>query len=707
MRLPVIAESLRSLFKRVPDTEAEQATIRAVFCPLVAALYMYSIPDRAGQRAINHHLLYLMVLLYAIAAAAVLGALFVNPAPSQRRRIASLLVDAATVTATMLVTFEYGVAFFGFFMWICLGYGLRYGAAFLRLAQAVTVVGFLLVIAFSPYWHDHLQIGLGLLVTMFYVPPLASLVLERARKARAEAEEANKAKSRFVANISHEIRTPLNAIIGYADLLGRSKLDSEQQLWMTSVTSSASLLLSLVNNVLDLSRIEAGKATIARNRFRLQELLDSVQDVLGPQAEEKGLYLEVDKPPAGAEELVGDRDHLAQVLINLVSNAIKFTHRGGVMLRIDVIAESPSEVELAFRIVDTGIGIAAADTRHIFESFAQADEATRRRYGGTGLGTTIAKELVERMGGRIGVESTPKRGSTFWFHLRFGRVDGAPIPLNPSPGRALPAPAVSLTAVPPLEPRRILVVEDNAMNQTVVARILEHAGYEVDCADCAAAAVVRVACERYDLMLLDLELPAASGLELLTRLREKLDYDVPAIMLTANATREAQARCIAAGARVFLTKPTNPGTLLTCVTETLEATPKALPGMPSRGVVSAERLEQKLAFGGEDLVLELIGLWRQQCPADLSKLEDALHQNDREQVRHQLHRLEGSAGELGAQLVLDACQQLRSSVLDSPAPARMASMDQIRRAYREASAVFEKLEVLVRGVSPHVQAETL
>jgi len=195
----LITARIREFFERFPDTEGEQATIRVLFCPWLAAAYMYTLPEQSGPWHIDHRLLYTMVGLYASAAILILLALIAHPAASRPRRVTALLVDAATVTAAMLATYEYGIAFFGFYMWICLGYGLRYGTSFLRMAQTATVLGFLVVLALSPYWQSHLQIGFGLLITMFYLPPLASLVLERARKARAEAEEANKAKSRFVA----------------------------------------------------------------------------------------------------------------------------------------------------------------------------------------------------------------------------------------------------------------------------------------------------------------------------------------------------------------------------------------------------------------------------------------------------------------------------------------------------------------------------
>lgn len=691
---------IRKFFERFPDTEGEQATIRALFCPLVAAVYMYSLPDTSGEWQLDHQLLYLMVVLYAIAAILILLALLAHPEASKPRRVTALLVDAATVTASMLATYEYGIAFFGFYMWICLGYGLRYGTAFLRLAQSVTVIGFVIVLSLSPYWRSHLQIGLGLLVTMFYLPPLASLVLERARRARSEAEEANKAKSRFVANISHEIRTPLNAIIGFSDLLVASRLSSEQTQWMRTISSSATVLLSLVNNVLDLARIEAGKVTLASEEFRLHELLDCVVNLLGPQASAKGLYLRVGEVPAGVDALIGDRDHVTQVLINLLANAIKFTEHGGVTLRIAIESETDDRVVLNWQIVDTGVGMTSEAAARIFDSFAQADEETRRRYGGTGLGTAIAKELVERMNGKIGVESAPGRGSRFWFSLGFDRVGARPDshPASPASESMTSSPIPMVDVAPggiaanhPDAPR-ILVVEDNPANRRVAAKILELGGYEVHVADSGPSALVNVACESYDLLLLDMELPGINGLEVLTRLRSRYGDEVRAVILTANATAEARELCFLAGVDGFLTKPISARTFLSTIEATLST--KRAHEVPARppGLVCIDRLKEQLALGkGLDFVLELVELWREDADKTLTELDHAVRNHDAVQARRHLHVLEGGASELGARGLIESCQRLRDLVRDADVLHWREAMNHLYRTYQSTCAVFDGL----------------
>ena len=688
---------LTSFFQRFPDTEGEQATIRALFCPLVAAAYMYSLPDTSGAWRIDHDLLYVMVVLYALSAIAILLALIAHPEASKPRRVTALLVDAATVTASMLATYEYGISFFGFYMWICLGYGLRYGKPFLRLAQLVTVVGFLIVLALSPYWQSHLQIGLGLLVTMFYLPPLASLVLERARKARSEAEEANKAKSRFVANISHEIRTPLNAIIGFSDLLSVTPLSNEQAQYMRTISSSATVLLSLVNNVLDFARIEAGKVTVVNEEFRLQDLLDSVVSVLGSQASAKGLYLRVGELPNGIDTLLGDRDHVTQVLINLIANAIKFTERGGVTVDISTDLMSQDCVILTWHIADTGVGMTKEAATRIFDSFAQADEDIRRRYGGTGLGTAIAKELVERMNGEIGVESAPGQGSRFWFSLGFrrpnserSRSDEIQVTATRTEEAVLMLDSVPSSTSPAARVARVLVVEDNPANRRVAAKILELGGYEVHVADSGPSALVNVACESYDLLLLDMELPGINGLDVLKRLRARYGDEVRAVVLTANATAEARELCLAAGVDGFLTKPISARTFLTTIEATLAAK-GPLNARPS-SLVSIDRLKEQLALGKSlDFVVELFDLWREDADRTVVELRQAVQTQNAVEARRHLHVLEGGASELGAYGLIESCRRLRSLVRQSEVPHWYEAMDSLSRTYQRTCAVFEGL----------------
>lgn len=440
--------------------------------------------------------------------------------------------------------------------------------------------------------------------------------------------------------------------------------------------------------------------TLVAREFRLRELLDSVVDVLGPQAQAKGLSLTVEDLPRGLDALIGDRDHVAQVLINLVANAIKFTHQGGVTLRISKELETDTCVVLTWHVVDTGVGMTQEASARIFESFAQADEDTRRRYGGTGLGTAIAKELVERMEGQIGVDSVPCKGSRFWFTLGFGRVrhaeDDSLVALDVI--SAPTSPMLTASHIPPeaSTPRgRILVVEDNPANRKVVTKILELGGYEVDVADSGPSALLNVACEKYDLLLLDMELPGFGGLDLLARLRARFGDDVRALMLTANATSEARELCLAAGATGFLTKPISARAFLATIESILPATGRFQAEKWDGALVSTARLKEQLALGKElAFVLELVDLWREDADKTLPELEQAINNRDAAQARKHLHVLEGGASELGACALIESCRQLRTLVCDAAAYEWHDAMDQLRGTYERTCKVFDGLASL-------------
>jgi two-component system sensor histidine kinase RpfC len=308
---------------------------------------------------------------------------------------------------------------FVLYPWVILGNGFRYGTRYLFVSQVIAIAGFLVAIFWGDFWQEHRAFGVSLLLMLILLPIYAAFLIEKLHAAIDMAKQANEAKSRFLANMSHELRTPLNGVIGVGDLLRETRLNYEQKELVNTMHSSANTLLELIENVLDIAKIEAGKILIDSKDFDLHGLVNSVIYMLSPMGQRKELTVSCTFDPETPFALKGDQQHLRQVLINLVNNAIKFTEKGSVILTVRLVGGTESTPRIRFEISDTGIGIAEETIDKIFENFTQADASTSRSFGGTGLGTTISKELVELMDGEIGVSSKVDEGTTFWFEIPF------------------------------------------------------------------------------------------------------------------------------------------------------------------------------------------------------------------------------------------------------------------------------------------------
>jgi len=349
----------------------------------------------------------------------VLADIMIRRKPSVLRRVFGILLDITVLSLLLGITEGKLVPLFLFYLWVTLGNGFRYGFPYLWFSYAASLIGFSVAILWGDFWQRNDTIAISLMVILVVLPLYASFLLKKLHAAIDEAQRANQAKSRFLANMSHELRTPLNGVIGMGELLRETPLSFEQHELVSSMHTSAQTLLDLIENVLDISKIEAGKLQIEEIAFDLHKLVNSVRHMLAPMGEKKGIDVTCHIDPEIPYALVGDAPHLRQVLINLVNNGIKFTDEGSVTLSVSLCGREPGRSRLRFEICDTGIGIEAKDLETIFDDFTQADRGSRRRYGGTGLGTAISRNLVELMGGRIGVESEPGKGSTFWFELEF------------------------------------------------------------------------------------------------------------------------------------------------------------------------------------------------------------------------------------------------------------------------------------------------
>jgi PAS domain S-box-containing protein len=385
-------------------------------------------------------------------------------------------------------------------------------------------------------------------------------------EARERALEASRLKSRFLAAMSHEIRTPMNGVLGLATLLLRTSLDETQHRYADGIRIAGEALLTVLNDVLDLSKLEAGRVDLERVDLDLGAVVDEVVALVAASARAKNLPVVGDR--ADLPAVLGDPGRVRQVLLNLAANAVKFTERGEVVVRVRAERVEPAAVVARLEVADSGIGIRPEDRERIFDAFTQADASTTRRFGGTGLGLSISRHLVEAMGGRIGVVSEPGRGSVFWCEIPFERAAGRPAPAPSAPAPSAPAssPAGSASGSDPGKASGrgvVLVAEDNDINQLVATALLAQLGYEADVAGDGRVALDLVSRRRYDAVLMDCQMPEMDGYAATAELRrrEAGGPRTPVIALTAGARAEDRDRCLAAGMDDHLAKPLGPAAL--------------------------------------------------------------------------------------------------------------------------------------------------
>lgn len=660
---------IRQRLMNRPDSEHGQAIVRIVLISLILSYVL--VPSVRHSLPLHQHTGVLVIVLTGLGLGlALFGWLLWRPDRSDARRILGMLADYGLMAAGMIQMGEPLAWVYVVVMWVTVGNGLRYGNRYLYLAVAMAVVSFSTTLSMTEYWQHNQRLGVGLAVGLAAVPLYFSSLLRQLTRATAEARRASEAKSRFLANMSHEFRTPLNGLSGMTEVLATTRLDDEQRECLKTIQASTRSLLALVEEVLDISAIEAGKLRINASDFAVHDTLQAIGLILEPQAKAKGLRYQAtiaaDVPP----RVHGDAGHLQQILLNLVGNAVKFTDHGGVQLKVAATeASGRAGLLLRFEVLDTGIGVPIDMRPRLFEAFEQADTGLARRFEGSGLGTTIARGLVQSMGGAIGFEENPEGGSLFWFELPFGLATAKPA-ATPSPvlheteSTTIPGNVIAF-ADPFLRHRarvrsmQILVADDHLANRLVLQRLLQKAGHRVTCVDGGEAVLDALAEADYDAAIVDLHMPGVSGLDMLKQLRVMQaggKPGTPIVVLSADVTPESIRSCEQAGAYAFLAKPVAAIKLLDtlaeiAVNQKLRQTDLSIgtrSAAPSGAVLDPAVLDELAELGmGNEFEREFI----QQCLSDAAacvvQLGKAAADGDWARLREHAHAVKGVSSNLG------------------------------------------------------------
>ncbi len=669
-------KSLKNWYKNAAShcdpLELEQATTRLA---IGSFFTLYLLITFAISQSISHGetVGFYCLVVFEVSAAILLVAVSRSHQKSRVRRLLGAWLDIIGTSTFLSLAGDAGVVLIGVYLWVIFGNGFRFGKKYLFHAQAISILGFLVATQVNPFWALHKPIVYGFFLMLIALPIYVAKLIERMHEARHKAEiesakaaEASLAKTRFVANMSHEIRTPLNGIIGISTLFKTTPLNADQQDLLKTLESSSKLLLSLLNNVLDFTKIEERKFTIENVAFSPKEAIEDTLEIFRSQAISKGIQLGASISDS-LSNLKGDAFVLRQVLANLMGNAVKFTQDGSVSISAIVLHEDEEKSTVRFEVADTGAGIPADKQNKIFESFTQADSSTTRKFGGSGLGLTIAKHMVEAMGGNLNFQSTEGVGSIFWFELTLEKI----IAIEPkvqTPALALATTLANERKNQNTDSLHILVCEDDSTNQKILTRLLSLPGHKVEIASNGDEMLDALEQRKFDLVVTDLNMARMSGTDALKlyRFTEPNDKHTRFILFTADATLSARQAATEAGFDAFLTKPMDAATLFQTIENILNLPANTAAEWMNRALnkpvnidtalkISSASLDlntlrelEKIGAGDDLFMHRLLRNYLTDCVKLIDKIETTVKNKRYGELHDYCHALKGNSLSVGA-----------------------------------------------------------
>ena len=675
-------------FTSCPDTESEQGVIRlSVILVIIAYLYL------VGSYQAHMGGLFLLFSWAAfINAVVIIVWIYLYPQKSIFRRIYSLFSDNIFTSTLLFFGEEQAIILFTVYIWITIGYGFRFGIYYLHLSQFVSVLFFSIVVLTSDYWRlEALPFSMGVLLSMIVVPMYTTKLISNLRSALDHADKANRSKDLFLANMSHEIRTPLNGILGYIGLMHKEELSDKLQNFMVPMEHSARNLARVINDILDFSKIEAGELTIKHEPLNLKETIEATIAVLELQASRKGLKLTVEMKPEVPRIVCGDETRLAEIITNLVNNAIKFTNSGVVSLAVEVIRKEGKRHTVRFIVTDTGVGIPEEKIKQIFRPFKQLDSGMNRKFEGTGLGLSITRGLVDKMEGHISVESKLEKFTRIMVDLPLSALDiddEVSIKRDQTQERVFDAKGL-----------KVLVIDDNEINRDFLKTLLVSFGFSADTAESGKVALTLCRKNRYVIVFIDIHMPDMDGIEIARRLRDIPTSGPPKLIaVTADIIGHRQGELSSGGFDGVLIKPVEESSLLDLIDVEIsmadvsiiecEPIPEGQPDLPK---ILDSKKGIRLASGNEEL-------WQSSVSRLLGSLPDQIKSIKESGIRVEgscmcdiAHRIIGTAQYVGADslaLVAKRLEECAQSGTKSGCVAEISSMEQ---AYIELRDAFESL----------------